>query len=133
MGVVADAQDAQHATITGPAALRGSRGRDRRPARRRLLILAALAAEGTSTIHGAHHVHRGYENIERKFLRSRRQDRAPRGRDDSHHLMKIGIDLGTANVLVYVKGKGIVITEPSVVAVARRQPDRAPSARRPAR
>jgi len=29
----------------------------------------------------------------------------------------IGIDLGTANTLVYVKGKGIVITEPSVVAV----------------
>ncbi len=32
--------------------------------------------------------------------------------------MKIGIDLGTANILVYVKGKGIVIQEPSVVAVA---------------
>ena len=32
--------------------------------------------------------------------------------------MKIGIDLGTANVLVYVKGKGIVIREPSVVAVS---------------
>ncbi len=32
--------------------------------------------------------------------------------------MKIGIDLGTANVLVYVKGKGIVIQEPSVVAVS---------------
>jgi rod shape-determining protein MreB len=32
--------------------------------------------------------------------------------------MKIGIDLGTANVLVYVKGKGVVITEPSVVAVS---------------
>jgi len=29
----------------------------------------------------------------------------------------IGIDLGTANTLVYVRGKGIVITEPSVVAV----------------
>jgi rod shape-determining protein MreB len=29
----------------------------------------------------------------------------------------IGIDLGTANTLVYVKGKGIVINEPSVVAV----------------
>jgi rod shape-determining protein MreB len=28
----------------------------------------------------------------------------------------IGIDLGTANVLVYVKGKGIVMNEPSVVA-----------------
>lgn len=29
----------------------------------------------------------------------------------------IGIDLGTTNTLVYVKGKGIVINEPSVVAV----------------
>ena len=29
--------------------------------------LAALAAEGTSLIHGAHHVRRGYENIDRKF------------------------------------------------------------------
>ncbi|HSH21934.1 MAG TPA: rod shape-determining protein [Candidatus Caenarcaniphilales bacterium] len=32
--------------------------------------------------------------------------------------MKIGIDLGTANILVYVKGKGVVIQEPSVVAVS---------------
>ena len=32
-------------------------------------------------------------------------------------MMDIGIDLGTANVLVYVKGKGIVLREPSVVAV----------------
>ncbi|MFA6184388.1 MAG: rod shape-determining protein [Parcubacteria group bacterium] len=31
---------------------------------------------------------------------------------------KIGIDLGTANVVVFVPGKGIVITEPSVVAVS---------------
>ena len=29
----------------------------------------------------------------------------------------IGIDLGTANTLVYVRGRGIVINEPSVVAV----------------
>ncbi|HET7522179.1 MAG TPA: rod shape-determining protein [Bacillales bacterium] len=29
----------------------------------------------------------------------------------------IGIDLGTANVLIYVKGRGIVLNEPSVVAV----------------
>lgn len=29
----------------------------------------------------------------------------------------IGIDLGTANLLVYVKGKGIVVNEPSVVAI----------------
>ena len=31
--------------------------------------------------------------------------------------MKIGIDLGTANIIVYVKGHGIVMQEPSVVAV----------------
>src|SRR5271167_2694292 len=29
----------------------------------------------------------------------------------------IGIDLGTANTLVYVRGKGIVLAEPSVVSV----------------
>ncbi len=32
----------------------------------------------------------------------------------------IGIDLGTANTLVYIRGKGIVITEPSVVAVNKK-------------
>ena len=31
---------------------------------------------------------------------------------------KIGIDLGTANVLVYVKGHGIVVQEPSMVAIS---------------
>lgn len=29
----------------------------------------------------------------------------------------IGIDLGTANILIYVKGQGIVLNEPSVVAI----------------
>ena len=29
----------------------------------------------------------------------------------------IGIDLGTANILVTIKGKGIVIREPSVIAI----------------
>ena len=32
---------------------------------------------------------------------------------------EIGIDLGTCNTLIYVRGKGIVISEPSVVAVER--------------
>lgn len=32
----------------------------------------------------------------------------------------IGIDLGTANTLVYVKGKGILIREPSVVAIHKK-------------
>ena len=39
----------------------------------------------------------------------------------------LAIDLGTANTLVYVKGKGIVASEPSVVAVRKdghgRRPD----------
>ncbi|HEQ65333.1 MAG TPA: rod shape-determining protein [bacterium] len=32
----------------------------------------------------------------------------------------IGIDLGTANTMVYLRGKGIVISEPSVVAINKR-------------
>ena len=31
--------------------------------------------------------------------------------------LDIGIDLGTASVLVYIKGKGVVLKEPSVVAI----------------
>lgn len=30
---------------------------------------------------------------------------------------EIGIDLGTANILIYIKGEGIVLNEPSVVAI----------------
>lgn len=33
-------------------------------------------------------------------------------------IKKIGIDLGTANTLVYIPGKGVVVNEPSVVAVS---------------
>ncbi len=32
----------------------------------------------------------------------------------------VGIDLGTANTLVHVRGRGIVVNEPSVVAVSKR-------------
>src|SRR5690625_1272934 len=32
----------------------------------------------------------------------------------------IGIDLGTANVLIHIKGKGIILNEPAVVAMDRR-------------
>jgi rod shape-determining protein MreB len=32
----------------------------------------------------------------------------------------IGVDLGTVNVLIYIKGKGIVLQEPSVVAISLR-------------
>src|SRR5690349_12492156 len=32
---------------------------------------------------------------------------------------KLGIDLGTANTLVFVPGKGVVLNEPSVVAISQ--------------
>jgi len=35
--------------------------------------------------------------------------------------MKIGIDLGTCNSIVFVKGKGIVLSEPTVVAVSQEE------------
>lgn len=35
----------------------------------------------------------------------------------NHFSLDLGIDLGTANTLVYAKGKGIVLREPSVVAI----------------
>lgn len=38
----------------------------------------------------------------------------------SHLSHDIGIDLGTANVLVYLKGAGVIINEPSVVAINSR-------------
>ncbi len=33
---------------------------------------------------------------------------------------ELGVDLGTANILVYVRGKGIVLREPSVVAISEK-------------
>ena len=68
MGADVSIVDAHHATITGPRRLRGAEvtiGDLRAGAS---LILAALAAKGQTTIRGSHHVNRGYENIERKFL-----------------------------------------------------------------
>jgi rod shape-determining protein MreB len=35
----------------------------------------------------------------------------------NHFSEKIGIDLGTANTLICIPGKGIVLNEPSVVAI----------------
>ena len=47
--------------------------------------------------------------------------------------MHIGIDLGTANVLVYVKGRGIVLNEPSVVAYSAAENKVVAVGKRPAR
>jgi UDP-N-acetylglucosamine 1-carboxyvinyltransferase len=67
MGADARIDDPHHATLRGPSRLRGAEVEIGDLRAGASLILAALAAEGTTTIHGAHHVHRGYENIERKF------------------------------------------------------------------
>ena len=68
MGAKVDLVDNQHAIIHGRSPLRGADVDISDLRAGASLILGALAAEGTSTIHGAHHVHRGYENIEGKFL-----------------------------------------------------------------
>src|SRR5512141_2666359 len=68
MGGNVEVVDPNHAIITGPNHLVGTEVEIGDLRAGASLILAALAAQGTTTIHGAHHVHRGYENIERKFL-----------------------------------------------------------------
>ena len=68
MGANADIKDSGHATITGRTPLHGADVEIGDLRAGASLILAALAADGVTTIHGAHHVHRGYENIESKFL-----------------------------------------------------------------
>jgi UDP-N-acetylglucosamine 1-carboxyvinyltransferase len=68
MGAKVNTLDAHHASIEGPVKLCAADVEIGDLRAGASLILAALAAEGVSTIHGAHHVHRGYENIERKFL-----------------------------------------------------------------
>jgi UDP-N-acetylglucosamine 1-carboxyvinyltransferase len=68
MGANVRIRDNHHATITGRTPLHGAEVEIGDLRAGASLILAALAADGTTTIHGAHHVHRGYENIERKFL-----------------------------------------------------------------
>jgi UDP-N-acetylglucosamine 1-carboxyvinyltransferase len=68
MGADIDIADPHHAVIRGRTPLRGAEVEIGDLRAGASLILAALAAEGTTTIHGAHHVQRGYENIEGKFL-----------------------------------------------------------------
>jgi UDP-N-acetylglucosamine 1-carboxyvinyltransferase len=67
MGARVDILDNHHATIHGRTPLHGADAEIGDLRAGASLILAALAADGESTIHGAHHVKRGYENIERKF------------------------------------------------------------------
>ena len=68
MGAKIELKGPQLAIVHGPSKLRAADVEISDLRAGASLILAALAAEGTSSIGGAHHVRRGYENIERKFL-----------------------------------------------------------------
>jgi UDP-N-acetylglucosamine 1-carboxyvinyltransferase len=68
MGAEIEIPDQHHATIHGPTRLHGANVEIGDLRAGASLILAALAADGMTTIKGAHHVHRGYEKIDQKFL-----------------------------------------------------------------
>ncbi|MGI8703534.1 MAG: UDP-N-acetylglucosamine 1-carboxyvinyltransferase [Candidatus Limnocylindrales bacterium] len=68
MGANVEMIDDHRAALTGPARLHAAEVEIGDLRAGASLILAGLAAEGTTTIHGGHHVHRGYENIEQKFV-----------------------------------------------------------------
>ena len=68
MGARVEIVDQHHALIDGPAQLHGAEVEIGDLRAGASLILAALAADGVTTIGGAHHVHRGYEKIDAKFL-----------------------------------------------------------------
>jgi len=68
MGAKIELKGPQRAIVHGPAKLHSAAVEISDLRAGASLILAGLAADGTSSIGGAHHVRRGYENIERKFL-----------------------------------------------------------------
>jgi UDP-N-acetylglucosamine 1-carboxyvinyltransferase len=68
MGAKIELKGPQRAVVHGPSKLRAADVEISDLRAGASLILGALAADGTSSIGGAHHVRRGYENIERKFL-----------------------------------------------------------------
>jgi UDP-N-acetylglucosamine 1-carboxyvinyltransferase len=68
MGAVIELIDARHARVAGPTPLHGRTVQIPDLRAGATLVLAALAAEGTSTISGVEHVDRGYEAIESKLV-----------------------------------------------------------------
>jgi UDP-N-acetylglucosamine 1-carboxyvinyltransferase len=68
MGAVIEVSDARHARVAGPTPLHGRMVQIPDLRAGATLVLAALAAEGTSTISGVEHVDRGYEAFEAKLV-----------------------------------------------------------------
>ena len=134
------------AVIKGRQATLRRTGRGTGYPRRRGFVVAGLAAAGETEIIGLEYIDRGYERLEEMLSDLGGQVQRTSGvtplvepagilRDERVSaglgglglqvlpvisagvtFLDIGIDLGTANVLVFVKGKGIVLREPSVVA-----------------
>jgi UDP-N-acetylglucosamine 1-carboxyvinyltransferase len=69
MGAEIEVTDATHARVVGPTPLHGRTVQIPDLRAGATLVLAALAAEGTSTITGVEHVDRGYEAFEAKLVR----------------------------------------------------------------
>jgi UDP-N-acetylglucosamine 1-carboxyvinyltransferase len=69
MGAEIEVSDATRARIVGPTPLHGRLLQIPDLRAGATLVLAALAAEGTSTISGVEHVDRGYEAFESKLVR----------------------------------------------------------------
>ena len=68
MGAVIEVLDERRARVSGPTALRGAEVTIADLRAGATLVLAALAADGTSIIGGVEHVDRGYEQIESKLV-----------------------------------------------------------------
>jgi UDP-N-acetylglucosamine 1-carboxyvinyltransferase len=68
MGAVIEVSDARRARVAGPTPLHGRTLQIPDLRAGATLVLAALAAEGTSTISGVEHVDRGYEAFEAKLV-----------------------------------------------------------------
>jgi UDP-N-acetylglucosamine 1-carboxyvinyltransferase len=59
--------DPHRVIISGPSALRGARVESPDIRAGMAMLLAALCAEGTSTIHNARQIERGYERIDQRL------------------------------------------------------------------
>jgi UDP-N-acetylglucosamine 1-carboxyvinyltransferase len=68
MGAQIEVTDARHAKVAGPTPLHGRTVQIPDLRAGATLVLAAVAAEGTSTISGVEHVDRGYEAFESKLV-----------------------------------------------------------------
>lgn len=67
MGADVDILDASHVMTTGPATLKGCQVEAKELRGGAALLVAALAAEGVTTVTGCQYIMRGYENICRDF------------------------------------------------------------------